>query len=192
MENAPVRPGGVWVKIFVFVLCSLTGCQHSVATRERAAHELRQGEELRSDIQAVRAELDRLVEETAQLRGAIERWPGPIMDVGLLAMQSDLEWVSSAKLGVLETYMNMRAMPADNAAAGLPEPDRFRGRSLRSATVREGLIELEFDALSGKDGGRVWLIPEPAAVDWMTLQWRCETPDYVLIKRIAPLCDYVP
>lgn len=134
-----------WKRFAILALCSLTGCQHSnsAATREPAASELRRSEDvshLRSDIQAVRAELDRLVGETAQLRGAIERWPGPIMDPGMLAMQLDLALVSSLKLAVAEMYMTMGALPADNAAAGLPEPARFRGRSLRSATVKEGLM----------------------------------------------------
>lgn len=65
----------------------------------------------------------------------------------------------------------------------------------RSCTATAPVLdstELEFDALSGKDGGHVLLIPEPVAVDWMALQWRCETADYVLIKRIVPLCDYIP
>jgi hypothetical protein len=97
----------------------------------------------------------------------------------------------SMKVAIAEYYMSMGKMPGNNAQAGVPAPGEYRGRTLQSATIRDGgTIELVFDANSGKAGGRIRLIPDVAHTDAMGVQWRCESPDYPLVRRIIPTCDY--
>jgi len=147
----------------------------------------------RAEDDATRELLGRLVEETGQIRQTLERTPLPTLDPALEMLQQDVQSAQGMRTAIAEHYMNTGKMPADNASAGLPEPDQYRGRALMTASVQpDGSIELVFDANSGKDGGRIRMIPDVANVNAMGLQWRCETPDYALIKRILPLCDYTP
>jgi len=98
----------------------------------------------------------------------------------------------SMKVAVAEYYMSMGKLPSSNKQAGLAEPGDFRGRTLKSATIRtDGSIELVFDANSGVDGGRIRLIPDLAHANAMGVQWRCESPDFALVRRIIPTCDFV-
>jgi hypothetical protein len=100
--------------------------------------------------------------------------------------------IGSIKVAVAEYYMNMGKLPASNAQVGIPAPGEYRGRTLQSATVGEGgVIELVFDANSGKAGGRIRLVPDLAHANAMGVQWRCESPDYRFVRRIIPTCDYV-
>jgi len=100
---------------------------------------------------------------------------------------------SSMKVAITEYWLSRGAMPASNAAAGLPDPAAYRGHTLRSATIGAGgAITFEFDARSGRDGGRVRLVPDLAATQAMGVQWRCETADFPLIGRALPACTYVP
>jgi pilin len=100
---------------------------------------------------------------------------------------------SSMKVAVSDSWPSGGAMPASNAEAGIPEPPAYRGRTLRSATIGTGgAITFEFDARSGRDGGRVRLVPDLAAAQPMGVQWRCDTADFPLIGRAQPACTYVP
>jgi hypothetical protein len=96
----------------------------------------------------------------------------------------------SIKVSVAEVYVSNGKMPADNAAAGLFEPDAYRGKTLQSATVHsDGTIDFVFDARSGRDGGVVRLVPDlshPA----MGVQWDCESSDYPSIASLIPNCTY--
>ncbi len=108
------------------------------------------------------------------------------------AIRGDFIAASSAKVAVAESYMAMGRMPSSNAVAGLPEPEKYRGRSLRSMTVVDGgHIRLEFDALSGRDGGVIELVPDLAGTEAMGVQWLCTTRDFPQIFRALPSCDYL-
>lgn len=108
------------------------------------------------------------------------------------AIRADVVAASSAKLSIAETYMSMARMPANNAEAGLPEPAKYRGRSLRSMTVvGGGTLRLEFDAVSGRDGGVIELVPDVEETQAMGVQWLCKTRDFPQIGRALPSCDYV-
>jgi len=114
------------------------------------------------------------------------------VDRNALIREDFMQATSGMKVAIAEYYANMGKLPTRNSDTGLPAPMDYRGQSLRSATVGlNGVIELEFDARSGKDGGRIRLIPDTSHANAMGLSWRCETPDYPLIKRALPTCDYV-
>jgi len=106
-------------------------------------------------------------------------------------MRQDLMAAAGIRTAVAEFYVSMGKMPKDNAEAGLPTPDEYRGQTLRSATVNpDGSIDFEFDENSGKDGGHVRLVADlthPA----MGVQWHCESADYADVARAIPNCAYV-
>jgi hypothetical protein len=104
-------------------------------------------------------------------------------------MREGLYTVARIRPAVINYYETEGKWPATNAAAGLPAPDQYDGESFRSVTVLpDGRFVLVFNAQSGVDGGRVQLVP----VTGRTLNWRCETSDYPLIKCAVPTCDYNP
>jgi len=107
-------------------------------------------------------------------------------------MRQDLMAAAGMKTAVAEYYVSMGKMPKDNAEAGLPAPDEYRGQTLRSATVSpDGSIDFEFDENSGKDGGHVRLVADLAHVGAMGVQWHCESADYSDIANALPNCAYV-
>lgn len=109
-----------------------------------------------------------------------------------LLMREDLIAVSGMRTAIAEYFMANGKMPASQIDAGLPAPESYRGKSLKSATVLpDGSVELAFDAASGVDGGRVRFVIDTSHVDAMGIQWRCVTSDYPLIKRVTPACEYV-
>lgn len=124
---------------------------------------------------------------------------GRTLDANVAAEQRSIELIrgdvvamASAKVAVAESFMTTGKMPVNNAEAGLPAAESYRGRSLRAAQiVPDGRIRLTFDGESGHDGGIVELIPEIGHLDSMGVQWRCETRDYPQIIRAVPSCDYV-
>ncbi len=149
---------------------------------------------LRREVEASREQIAKVAEDTASIRDTLERAPPPdaALGKGDVAMLGDLAAAAGMRVAIVEAYQTMGELPADNAAAGLPAPERYRGGSLTSATVRNGTIELVFDASSGKDGGRISLVPDLSRVDAMGVQWRCETRDYPDIARTMPSCTYAP
>lgn len=108
------------------------------------------------------------------------------------AIRSDIVAISSARLAITETYMSTGRMPANNAEAGLPDPDKYKGQSLQSMTVSEGgRILLSFDAASGVEGGTIEWLPDPGGIESMGLQWQCQTRDYPMIARVVSSCEYL-
>ena len=149
---------------------------------------------LQREQQQQRVQLEKIASQQEQIRQALSQPRDALAgDRASLLMRQDLAAAAAMRVAVAEYYASMGKMPATNAEAGLPAPDQYRGKSLRSATLLPGgRIELAFDAQSGIDGGRVLLVPDLAHANAMGIQWRCETPDYPLIQRAVPLCDYKP
>jgi len=107
-------------------------------------------------------------------------------------MRQDLAAAAGIKTAVAEFYVSMGKMPKDNAEAGLPAPDEYRGQTLRSAMVSpDGSIDFEFDENSGKDGGHVRLVADLSHAHAMGVQWHCESADYSDIGSAIPNCAYV-
>lgn len=69
-------------------------------------------------------------------------------------------------------------LPADNAAAGLPEPTAMRGSAVTAISIKQGVIEVRFDAaLVGADPALATLWLRPAQVlqqPTAALVWRCQ------------------
>ena len=123
-------------------------------------------------------------------RGVAER-AGSALGRADSQMREDFAKASpSIKTSVAEVYVSSGKMPADNAHAGLFEPEGYRGKTLQSASVLpDGTIEFVFDARSGREGGIVRLVPDlshPA----MGVQWDCESADYPSIAQLIPGCTY--
>lgn len=113
-------------------------------------------------------------------------------DDAALLMQSDYAKAArTMQIAVAEYYNNFGKLPKSNADAGLPPPSEYRGDTLRSATIgADGSIEMVFDGKSGKQGGRVRLIPDLSHVAAMSVQWHCQSPDYPQIDHILRNCAY--
>lgn len=142
-----------------------------------------------------KAEMERAAEERvreeAEQRGRSLEERVVAEQRAIEAIRSDVVAISAAKVAITESYHTMGRMPLDNAAAGLPEPPAYRGRSLRALSIGAGgRIVLEFDALSGKDGGVIAFVPDLAGIEAMGVQWRCITTDYAWIARALPSCEY--
>jgi len=139
--------------------------------------------------------LDALRQEQTKMRKTLDDSQASLAaasDKASLLMREDLIAVAAMRPAIAEYFMASGKMPVSQTDAGLPAPDSYRGKSLKSATVLpDGSIELAFDANSGVDGGRIRFVADTSHVDAMGLQWRCVTSDYPLIKRVTPTCEYV-
>lgn len=114
-------------------------------------------------------------------------------DQTALLLREGLQAAAAIRIAIVEYYQTNGKMPARQSDAGLPAPDRYRGKTLKSAIVLpDGSIELVFDAASGMDGGIIRLVADTSHADAMGIQWRCETSDYPQIKRVSAACEYKP
>lgn len=183
---------GKWMWVGVVVVLAAMTCLllYQNAAQERVLAEVRaQGD-------AARAQLERVAKEQEQIRrtlGEAQATLAGASDKTSLLIRDDLQVADSMRVAIAEYYASMGKMPTTHAEVGLPAPDQYRGKTLKSAALlADGRIELVFDAQSGVDGGRVLLVPDTTHADAMGIQWHCETPDYALIARAAPTCEYKP
>ncbi len=74
-------------------------------------------------------------------------------------------------------------------------PDRLDFKVEPQGAVRSIILEdagriiIEYNQLSGVDGGQILLTPEYTVSG---VQWRCETYSFPGIERLAPQCRYCP
>jgi len=152
--------------------------------------------EVRAQAEASRVQMERIASQQEKIRHALGEARDTLAganDKASLLMREDLHVVAGMRVAIAEYYASMGKMPAAHAEIGLPAPEQYRGKSLKSASLLpDGRIELMFDAQSGVDGGRVLFLPDTTHAEAMGIQWNCETPDYPLIKRALPTCDYKP
>jgi hypothetical protein len=152
--------------------------------------------EVRAQGEAARKQLERVAKEQEQIRrtlGEARNSLAAANDKSSLLIREDLQAVAGIRTAIAEYYMSMGRMPTTAAEAGLSPPDQYRGKTLRAANLLAGGgIELVFDAQSGVDGGRILLVADTTHANATGIQWRCETPDYPLIARAAPTCEYRP
>jgi hypothetical protein len=153
--------------------------------------------EVRTQNESTRRELDRLSSEQAVIRKTVTQTHdavAAVTDTSNVAIRTDFASVSgSMRTAIAEYYLTNMRLPASNEEVGLPAPERYRGASLQSATVMpDGHVELLFGATSGKDGGRIRLVPDISGADAMGVRWHCETGDFASIAQALPGCDYKP
>lgn len=152
--------------------------------------------EVRAQAEASRVQLEQIASEQEKIRHTLSETQETLAganDKASLLIREDMHVFAAMRVAIAEYYASMGKMPATHADVGLPAPEQYRGRSLKSAALSpDGTIELVFDAQSGVDGGRVLFVPDTAHAEAMGIQWNCETPDYPLIKRALPTCDYKP
>ena len=97
-----------------------------------------------------------------------------------------------AQRAVSEYYDRWGRLPADNAAAGLPRPEAYRARNVRSITVNGGVVEVAMElnpnatASSTRASGKLYLRPAYNR-DYPTgpLAWFCNESG--VTPAIAPL-----
>lgn len=184
----------VWIGVAV-VLAACIGLllyQNAVQRREQE----RVLAEVRAQGDAARVQLERVAKEQEQIRRTLGEAQAALAgsaDRTSVLMREDLALVAGMRTAIAEAYMSLGRMPANAAEAGLPPAEQYRGKTLKAATLlADGRIELVFDAQSGVDGGRVLLVADTTRANATGIQWRCVTPDYPLIARAAPSCEYAP
>ena len=87
-----------------------------------------------------------------------------------------VHWTDAAKAPIAAAWATQHALPADNAAAGLPAPDKMVSDLVSSVTVEGGALQLRFGnranaALQGRT-----LTLRPAVVDdapIVPVTWLC-------------------
>jgi hypothetical protein len=100
--------------------------------------------------------------------------------------------VDPARTAVSEYYMNYGKWPATNKDAALPEPEVYRGESLRTLAVTDNKITLTFDDKIGPDGGQIIFFGEYTPEQNMGIKWNCISPNIADISTAIPSCRYAP
>lgn len=151
---------------------------------------------LRDESQATRQVLESLVADQKRIHETVTQTHEAIeaaKDESASVIRDDVMRTAAMRGSIVEYYYSTLKMPASNEEARVPPPDRYRGRSLRSASVSSGgIIDLVFDGKSGIEGGRIRFVPDVSHANSMGIDWHCETHDYALIKRALPDCTYLP
>ena len=98
--------------------------------------------------------------------------------------------MSAVAISMAEFYANTGKWPDSNTAAGLPEPDAFRGKSLERLDVEGPVVTLTFDSTSGIYGGKVVYSGTMTPQMVMGIQWRCTSPSFKDIAVAIADCTY--
>ena len=98
---------------------------------------------------------------------------------------------SPAKTAVAEFYANRQTWPDSNQGTGLPEPESYRGESLRRLEVAGNTVTLTFDQRSGVDGGQIVMTGD-ASNPAMSVGWKCTSPNLPNVAAALPGCTYTP
>jgi len=99
-----------------------------------------------------------------------------------------LPLADAAKTPIATAWAGTQSFPADNAAAGLPAPDKFVSYVVTSVTVRSGAVDITFgNRANGALKGKI-LTVRPAVVEdapVVPVTWVCGyalAPDKMTIK----------
>jgi ankyrin repeat protein len=102
--------------------------------------------------------------------------------------------VAQFKMGIAEHYQQMVDPPNSNREAGLPDPESFNGRSVKSVSVSQGgVITVYFNDKVSEDASIVF-IPEFTASNLQGIQWSCTSSSIgqKYFEHIIPACLYRP
>ena len=119
----------------------------------------------------------------------------PVDDFGVGKAHARMKLIQSdfarsadpARTAVSEYYVNTGKWPANNKEAALPEPDVYRGDSLKSLSVVENRITLVFDDKIGPDGGKIILVGTYNEKT-MGIGWQCLSPNIADISTALGTC----
>jgi len=197
----------------VAVLIVLLGYDHYRRTEARAARDqaeaLRQQAETlsrqtRAQTEALQQQAQALQQQSEALRNKTTELQQQVVQEHETAAEEQrmrltrsyrmegLAAAQSVKVAIAEYYMNNARLPHSNREAGVAEPDKFSGESLRSLIVdTQGAITLTFDEKSGVRGGTIRLIPD-VSNQTMGVKWRCTSPDFSDIALSIAQCAYTP
>lgn len=98
-------------------------------------------------------------------------------------VQEGLAMVAPVKQAEAEYYAKYHRLPADNASAGLPAPDKFVGNYVRRVEVADGAIHITFGNRVNRNASDKVLTLRPAIVQdapIVPIAWVCakaKTPD---------------
>jgi Skp family chaperone for outer membrane proteins len=166
------------------------------------AEQLRQqaealGAQTHKDSEALRQHADALSEQATALKTQVDnehRQAAADRERYLRAsyLSEGLMAAASGKTAIAEYYLTNGQLPRSNREVGIPEPEQFKGRSLRRLEVSaRGILTLSYDETSGVADGTIQMIPD-VGNSAMGIQWRCITPSYPEIAVSIPQCEYRP
>jgi type IV pilus assembly protein PilA len=97
------------------------------------------------------------------------------------------KWADFAKAPVATAWATSKTLPADNAAAGLPAPDKMVSNLVSAVTVESGVLDITFgNQVNGSIKGKT-LSLRPAVVDdspMVPVAWVCgrgKVPDKMTV-----------
>lgn len=67
----------------------------------------------------------------------------------------------AARKDIIDFYDHTGVLPANNSEAGLPKPERIRGKYVKSITVKDGEIHIAFDDAERREFKGKFLILRP-------------------------------
>lgn len=106
------------------------------------------------------------------------------------AVKEALVLFDGAKTAVADYWLHHGyELPADNAAAQLPDASLIVGKDVDGVKFAAGRLAATLRDSAG--GGHVVLVAMPDA-QHKTMRWRCESPDVPEIARLQNDCAYVP
>lgn len=134
----------------------------------------------------------RVLDQARQIDPASNKFPAlapPTASAVVDAMlREDLNALNSAKVAVNEYWASTGHAPANNAAAGINEPETFAGQLRRTLNVASnGSIHLALDPRIGVKDAQV-VYTSDLDTRTATVNWNCFT-NVAAILRIMPLCE---
>jgi Pilin (bacterial filament) len=103
------------------------------------------------------------------------------------ALTEGFRMADGVKTAFSEYYSNTGKMPEGNQDIGVPPPESYQGKSVKRIEASEQGITVIYNEQSGVDDGRILFYPEAKEGN---IDWKCSSPSFRDIKRIAPICDY--
>ncbi len=155
----------------------------AAALQEQTRQLQEQSQHLQKQSQALKNEGESLRAQVASDREFAEQERARYLSAAEVA--EGLQLAAQIKAHVVEFYLAEGVWPISNAALGLPAPDQYRGRSLRSMQVQDGgEIRLAY-----AENGEVRLQPK-ADVAGSRITWQCLSSSYPDIATLIPQCRY--
>lgn len=114
----------------------------------------------------------------------------PVHSPSAAAVKEALVLFDGAKTAVGDYWLHHAyELPADNAAAHLPDAALIAGRDVAGVQFARGRLSATLKDAAG--GGHVVLVAMPDA-QHRTMRWRCESPDIPAIGQLHEGCAHVP